>query len=154
MYPASSIFGRYAAPRRATGSGPYTCTLNAALVNTHYASERLSQGNERNRRYRNNFLRNLPDAVAGVFDFEKLMERTPGAFDCDPRYACSDRLHFYRGAQIEKARAPWSVRAYNRCSAESHIQLSGDLINDRVTLLCFGDSGLGSSEFSTSSGDF
>ena len=85
-----------------TGSGPYTCTLNAPLVNAHFADETLSQGNERQRRYYNNFLRNLPGGV-GLFDFEQALERKPGAFDCDPRYVCGDYLHFYRGASIIKA---------------------------------------------------
>lgn len=87
-----------------TGTGPYTCNTGA-FVNAHYSGEPCSQGNERSRRYWNNHLRNLPDGIAGVFDFERLVEKTPGSYDCDPRLVSSDYLHFVRGANIEKARA-------------------------------------------------
>lgn len=87
-----------------TGSGPYTVTV-AATTKAHYAGEVLAQGNERNRRYRNNFLRAVPDGVRGVLDFERLMEASPTSFVGDPRYTGSDWLHFYRSASPVRAQA-------------------------------------------------
>ena len=87
------------------GSGPYTLSISGGLASAHYAGEPVSQGNERLRRYFNAHLRNLPDGIAGCIDFERLVERTPQAYDCDARLVCSDYLHFHRGANIEKARA-------------------------------------------------
>lgn len=85
-----------------SGSGPYTATV-AALTNTHYAGEALGQGDELYRRKINNYLRQNPDGITGCFDFEKVMESSPGAFRMDDRYSASDWLHRQRGAQAALA---------------------------------------------------
>lgn len=83
-------------------SGLYTVTISAT-TKAHYTGEPLSQGDERLRRYRNNFIRNKPDGIAGVFDFERLLESAPGSPTLDPRYANADWLHHFRSAGALKA---------------------------------------------------
>lgn len=43
------------------------------------------------------------DGVAGVFDFERLLESAPGSPTLDPRYANADWLHHFRSADALKA---------------------------------------------------
>lgn len=86
-----------------TGTGPYTATISAT-THAHSAGETGVQGDERLRLYKNNFLRQAPDGILGVFDFEKLLESKPGSFTCDTRYVSStDWLHFYRNVAVPKA---------------------------------------------------
>lgn len=85
-----------------TGSGPYAATV-AGLTQNHWAGESISNGDESTRHLINNFLRQLPDAITGCFDFEKLLEATPGSFTMDGRYANSDYLHFIRSVGVLKA---------------------------------------------------
>jgi hypothetical protein len=75
-----------------------TATLSAGLVNAHTAGEPVGQGNERIRKLINNYLRQIPDGITGVIDFEKLVEASPGSFTSDPRYIGSDYLHSPRTA--------------------------------------------------------
>ena len=78
-------------------------TLAAPLANAHYAGEPAGQGNELNRMEFNQFLRQIPDGAAAVFDFDKAMEKLPGSPMMDSRYAASDWLHRQRGAQAPLA---------------------------------------------------
>lgn len=86
-----------------SGSGPYTATLAAGVANAHYVGERWGFSQERLRAYKNNFLRNLPDGITGLYDFERALESTPGSYQLDARYAAADWLHFQRGASSIKA---------------------------------------------------
>lgn len=88
-----------------TGSGPYSATLTAALTNDHAANEPVATDSERSRRLVNNYLRTMPDGIAGVIDFEKLLERAVDEPSGDPRYFASDALHFMRGASLARAQA-------------------------------------------------
>ena len=85
-----------------SGTGPYIVTISS-LANAHYTNERVSVGDERTRTLINNFIRNGPDGIVGIFDFEKLLELNPGAWTNDPRYTASDYLHFSRNASVVKA---------------------------------------------------
>jgi hypothetical protein len=86
-----------------TGSGPYTATVTA-LANAHAADEPCSVGAELARRDRNNFLRNIPDGIAGLIDYEKVLEAAPDSPYPDARFVASDGLHFVRGGNFERAR--------------------------------------------------
>jgi hypothetical protein len=88
-----------------TGSGPYTATLSAGTVNAHCAGEPWAQGNERQRRHRNHYLRQNPDGIAACVDLEKLIEASPGSIISDDRYTAFDRLHHTRATQPIKASA-------------------------------------------------
>jgi len=80
------------------GTGPYTVTLSAGLTMAHSPQEPVSWGKERNRRLLNGFLRNIPDGIAGVVDFEALLESSPDSPVGDPRFVDNDGLHWNRGA--------------------------------------------------------
>lgn len=84
-------------------AGDYTVTLSAGTVNAHYAGERWGVSQERLRTYKNNFLRQIPDGITGVFDFERAAEATPGSVQMDARYASGDWLHGQRGLSSIKA---------------------------------------------------
>lgn len=86
-----------------TGSGPYTVNLSAGTVYAHVEGERWGVAAERLRQYKNNFLRNVPDGIAGCFDFEKAVEAGVGSLQIDPRFAASDWLHFQRSAASVRA---------------------------------------------------
>lgn len=87
-----------------TGAGPYTLTVTA-LAKAHAANEPTANANEMGRRLYNNFIRQMPDGIAGVIDFERLLESAPDAPTSDPRYVASDGLHFQRSASLVKAQA-------------------------------------------------
>jgi hypothetical protein len=86
-----------------TGSGPWTATLSAPIVNAHYINERVGQGDERLRLYKNAHLRLNPDGIRGIYDFEKALEASPGAYRQDDRYVTSGWLHNTRAASSVKA---------------------------------------------------
>lgn len=74
---------------------------NDHRTDAHPVGELRSVARERAHRPDNDLLRNLPDGLAGVVDFDK----HPMRQTCDPRYIASDKLHFGRGPSVEKARA-------------------------------------------------
>lgn len=89
-----------------------TATLSTALVNAHATGEPIGQGQERTRKLINNYLRQMPDGISGVIDFEKLVESSPGSATMDARYVGSDYLHSPRnaGAPMAGLAAPLAVR--------------------------------------------
>lgn len=87
-----------------TGSGPYTLTISA-LTKDHLVNEPTTSSSEMGRRLYNNFIRQMPDGIAGVIDFDRLLEASPESPDADQRYVASDKLHFQRSASLLKAQA-------------------------------------------------
>lgn len=82
-----------------TGSGPYTIPV-PALSAAHASGEVVYSGSELNRRQINDFIRQVPQGVHRVLDFDRELAATPGASVMDPNYASADTLHILRaGAQ-------------------------------------------------------